>query len=189
MKRQKIKPSIGEPLGIDPAARAMNIDRRTLQRCVDESPEIVPIDNLGTRGSARYTLADCIAAYTLHREKRNQAGEVDELERQRIRLTKAKADVAEIEASLRRGTALDAAATEHVMSGMILTARARFLTLPRKLAPIVSQGTAVEAERALEKEIRTALEELAGFDAGKVYQRYLDQQRIAAAPEEDESAE
>lgn len=186
MKRPKNTKDSVESLSIEAASKLIGSDRRVVSRAIEEAVEIEPTGYHG--GNPRYALRDVVAALIDYKVAavRNQSGdaEPDELEKQRIRLTRAKADVAEIEASLRRGTALDAAATEAVMAGMILTARSRFLHLPRKLAPLVSEVSAVEAERLLEKEIRGALEELAGFDAGKVYQHYLDTQRMAAAPEE-----
>jgi phage terminase Nu1 subunit (DNA packaging protein) len=178
-------------LSIEAASKLIGADRRVVTKAIEGAVEIEPTGYHG--GHARYALRDVVAALIDYKVAaiRNQNGnaEPDELERQRIRLTRAKADVAEIDANLRRGTSLDAAATEKVMGDMILTARSRFLNMPRKLAPQLAQANAAEAERILEREIRAALQELAGFDAGKVYEEYLDRQRMEAAPGDNPAIE
>ena len=49
----------------------------------------------------------------------------------RARLTKAKADIAELDAELKKGTAHDAEAVAAVWADMIGNARAKLLSLPK----------------------------------------------------------
>lgn len=84
-------------------------------------------------------------------------------EAHRARLTKAKADMAEIDADLKKGTTHAAEAVAAVWADMIGNARAKLLALPTKLAGALDGLTITEREALLKDGVNEALRELADY--------------------------
>lgn len=106
----------------------------------------------------------------------------------RARLTAAKADMAEMQAAILKGTVHEAKAVEAVWTDHLLACRAKLLGLPKKLAPRihgVEKLTAIETE--LEAAVTEALNELASYDPALVTDRYVSAHReeLDAATEVD----
>lgn len=105
-------------------------------------------------------------------------------EKERARLTRSKADKAEIEADLLKGTVHESSAVAAVMNEMLASFRQRVLVIPTKTAPLTADcSSTAECYSIIEKECHEALGELADYDPRPVVER---QRAAAAKPEEDE---
>lgn len=92
----------------------------------------------------------------------------------RARLTKAKADISEVQAALLKGTAHEASAIQAEWSDMIGSARTKLLALPSKLAPKVHGQESLAVVRAeLETAVLEALNELSQYEPTLVTRRYV----------------
>jgi phage terminase Nu1 subunit (DNA packaging protein) len=147
-------------LAADAMARLMNIGARRLQNAGRDG--IVPKARHG-----RYPLAETIRAYCAYLQERANAGDggSDSLSKQRARLTKNRADIAEMErARLVRELVLDnemIAANTAIMT----TVRTRMLAVASKYAPrLVMVRNANEVESILRPGIEEGLEELSRLE-------------------------
>lgn len=151
----------------------------------------------GERG--RYDLWASIKGYVAYLQSRNvsrpgsgvvatEGGEVtgEDYQKHRARLYKAKADAAELEASLLRGRLHDADAVRKVTEDMISSARAKLLGVKRKAAGKVIGLTDLAAiEAAIEEPIIEALNELTQYDPSRFTQQAIqDHQPAVEAPAE-----
>jgi phage terminase Nu1 subunit (DNA packaging protein) len=108
---------------------------------------------------------------------------------ERTRLTRAKADMAEMQTAILKGTVHEAKAVEAVWTDHLLACRAKLLSMPKKLAPRIhgmEKLTTVETE--IEAAITEALNELAAYDPALVTDRYVSahRQELDAAAEMDD---
>ena len=145
-------------------------------------------------GRGKYELWPSIRNYikSLQERKVNQWGsgseQGGEYEGHRARLTKARADMAEVQAALLKGTTHEASAVEAVWFDMISNARAKLLSLPSKLAPRVhGEDNLAAIKTAIETAVTEALNELSNYDPRLVTERYVATHResLDAAPEMD----
>jgi len=151
----------------------------------------------GERG--RYDLWASIKGYVAYLQSRNvsrpgsgvtatEGAEVtgEDYQKHRARLYKAKADSAELEASLLRGRLHDADAVRKVTEDMIASARAKLLGVPRKAAGKVKGLTELaEIEATIEEPIIEALNELTQYDPSRYTKQTLqDHQPTVEAPAE-----
>ena len=109
-------------------------------------------------------------------------GEKEGYAEHRSRLTKAKADKAEVEAALIKGTAHDAQAVAAVWQDMIGNARAKLLALPTKLAAQLEGMTIAERQDAIQAAVAQALTELSEYSPEAVTGEYIRTHQ----PEEDD---
>ena len=143
----------------------------------------------------KYELWPSIRNYikSLQERKVNQwstgAGERGgEYEGHRARLTKARADMAEVQAALLKGSTHEASAVEAVWFDMIGNARTKLLAMPSKLAPRVhGEDNLAAIKTAIEAAVTEALNELSNYDPRLVTERYVATHResLDAAPEVD----
>lgn len=105
--------------------------------------------------------------------------------RERERLTRAKADVAEIEAALLKGQSHEAGAVAKVWADMIGNARSKLLALPTKLAAQLEGMSIAERQDILRESINAALTELAGYRPEVVTGEYVKTHRADAEEAED----
>lgn len=142
----------------------------------------------------RYDLWPSIRGYVKHLQERrvNQWDNGEEKggdwQAERTRLTRAKADMAEMQSAILKGTVHEAKAVEAVWTDHLLACRAKLLSLPKKLAPRVhgvDNLATIEAE--LEATVTEALNELASYDPALVTDRYVSAHReeLDAATEVD----
>ena len=82
-----------------------------------------------------------------------------EVSRQRARLAKAQADIAELKAARQRGSLLDAEAVETEWSGVLRTVRAGMLAVPSRVAQRLPHLTAHDVSE-IDAEVRAALTEI-----------------------------
>jgi phage terminase Nu1 subunit (DNA packaging protein) len=130
------------------------------------------------RSRGKYSVWESIKGLLLHREtkKKNQwdGEEGGDYEAHRTRLTKAKADVAEIAAFIAKGQAHDAGAVEAVWTDMLMNCRAKLLSMPTRLAPKLRKETNLAVCKDLiEQAIHDALLELSSYDPVRVTNEYL----------------
>lgn len=151
-------------------------------------------------GRGSYKLLQTIQnflAYQKNKPSNQYAGDSSEegqsYEAHRARLTKAKADIAELDAELKKGTAHDAEAVAAVWADMIGNARAKMLSLPTTLASQLEGMTIQERKEAIQHGVNEALKELADYSPEIVTQEYVATQsnepEEPEAEDDDEAAE
>lgn len=147
------------------------------------------------KGRGQYLLIDSVRnylAYSKGKPKNQHDGSDSEAgrtyEAHRARLTKAKADIAEIEADLKKGTTHDAAAVAAVWADMIGNARAKLLGLPTKLAGALDGLTITEREAIIKDGVNEALQELAEYSPDVVTGEW-ERRRQPMQDEDDEEPE
>ena len=132
------------------------------------------IANLATDGilpradRGLFNLPACVQAYLRHKLVKAKAGDitVHSLVAERSRLTKIKADAAEVEARKLAGELVPAADIDIAWLSVAGAVRSKLLLLPTKVAPrIVALKTPAEAQALLRKEINAALAAIAATPA------------------------
>ena len=140
----------------------------------------------------RYDLWASIRNYIkfLQERKVNQwdsgEGGAGDYSQHRARLTKAKADMAEMEAELMKGTVHDAAAVAAVWADMIGNARAKLLGLPVKLAGALDGLTIAERQEALKLAVNETLVELADYRPEIVTGEWKKRRTEMETPEDED---
>ena len=148
------------------------------------------------RSKGKYAVWESVRGIVYHREtKRKNQWDGDpeseaggDYEAHRARLTKAKADIAEITATIAKGQAHDAGAVEAVWTDMLMNCRSKLLAMPTKLAPkLRKESDLAKVKDLLETAVSEALAELATYDPARVTNEYLSTHRldVAAAPQVD----
>lgn len=138
------------------------------------------------RSHGKYAVWESIKGLMLHKEtkKKNQwdGEEGGDYEAHRARLTKAKADVAEITAAIAKGQAHDAGAVEAVWTDMLMNCRAKLLAMPSRLAPkLRKESDLAVCKNIVEQAVHDALAELASYDPARVTNEYLQTHRLDVA--------
>lgn len=132
----------------------------------------------------KYAVWESIRGLILHRDtkRKNQwdgdpdTPEGESYEAHRARLTKAKADIAEIEADLRKAQVHDAGAVMAVWADMISNTKAKLLSMPTTLAGRVHGEESLEEIRNLiDEAVNQALNELAEYDPSLATDRYVQE--------------
>lgn len=92
---------------------------------------------------------------------RNKNAHSSDYYTEKARLTKAQADKEELKVLQMREILLDAQAVGHAWAAQVAAARAKFLSLPTKVAPLLVNLDADDVRLSLQKYIEEALQELA----------------------------
>ena len=119
-------------------------------------------------GVGLYDIPACVQAFVRHKLVKAKASDVTvhSLMAERSRLTKIKADAAEVEARKLAGELVPAADIETAWLAVAGAVRSRLLAIPTRTAPrIVALKTPVEAQALLRKEINAALAAIAATPA------------------------
>jgi phage terminase Nu1 subunit (DNA packaging protein) len=144
-----------QPIGV--IARLLDLSERRIQQLSREG--VIPKAERG-----QYDLVAAVRDYVAYLRDlavKAQSGAPD-FGAERARLIKAKADLAEMEASGRRGELLPAEAVEAAWTAVLARLRARLLVLPDRLAPLCHEETTIAGVRdQIRKAVREALDELA----------------------------
>jgi phage terminase Nu1 subunit (DNA packaging protein) len=90
------------------------------------------------------------------------------LEAEQTRLTKAKADLAELEVAEQREEFLRASAVMRVWADDVINAKTQLLAVPTKIAPELVGKTIQEIHVKLKNAISKALEEIAEYDGRRI---------------------
>jgi phage terminase Nu1 subunit (DNA packaging protein) len=110
-------------------------------------------------------------------------------QKHRARLTSAKADMAEMQAAILKGTVHEAKAVEAVWTDHLLACRAKLLSMPKKLAPRIHGADKLAIiESEIDAAVTEALNELAEYDPQLATDRYVQAHReeLDAAAEMDD---
>lgn len=139
------------------------LDRRTV---ASRLANVHPAQGEGR--SARYRLADAAGAVFGSagggRAGETAPGEPLDLNTERARLTKAQADKTELEVAVLRGEQIPAETVAASWQDQVMAARARLLSFPATVAPLVVGLSLREAEVELRDRIYEVLEELKDYD-------------------------
>ena len=126
--------------------------------------QLVQAKILPKHDHAQYDLKACTRAYINYIKTRIEGSKKateSTLTSERARLTKAKADEAEINAKERKGDLVAVDAVEQAWEKIGSVLRSRLLTVPAKIAARLALAkTAPDAQRIVEREITDALNEL-----------------------------
>jgi phage terminase Nu1 subunit (DNA packaging protein) len=156
-------------------AEMFGYDKRRIEQFADEGV-VVRV----ARGN--YSVWDSIRGIVHHREtKRKNQWDGDpnspfaaDYDQERALLTRAKREIAEIEADLRKAQVHDAGAVMAVWADMISNAKAKLLSMPTTLAGRVHGEESLEAIRNLiEEAVNQSLNELAEYDPSLATDRYV----------------
>ena len=161
-------------MGVKPRPRAdlESVNAAVLGRVLGISRASVA--NLATDGilpradRGLFNLPACVQAYLRHKLVKAKAGDVTahSLMAERSRLTKIKADAAEVEARKLAGELVPAADIETAWLAVAGAVRSRLLAIPTRTAPrVIGLKTPAEAQALLRKEINAALAAIAATPA------------------------
>lgn len=141
---------------IDTIAKLLDLTPRRVNQLVDEG--VFPKAGRGT-----FELVPVVKGYIKHLRDRIAAGnESDGYTEHRARLTKARADMAELERAQIIASLVPADDIEAAWSAVTAAMRSRLLAIPSKVAPrLMAMKTVNEAQELIRAEIFGALEELA----------------------------
>jgi hypothetical protein len=137
------------------AASFLELNERVFFRMVEEG--VIP-----KAGNGEYILGDVTKAYWESRFA------TEGLEAEQTRLTKAKADLAELDLAAQRGEVHRAAAVMRVWADNVMNAKTRLLSIPTKLAPELVGKDMQGIQTKLKMEINEALHELAEYDERRI---------------------
>lgn len=115
-------------------------------------------------GRGRYPLAESVQRYIGLIDSGGRGdGKVLDYHRERTRLTRIRADVAEVEERERRGLLIPAPLIERAWTQILTLVRQRILALPDRAAARLQDAETIGAKRAVLKELaQEILEELSG---------------------------
>ena len=146
-------------------------------------------------GTDQYLFVESVHGYIefLKNRRTNQhdggGGEgADDYEVQRARLTRAKADIAEIQAETMKGNFHEAASVELVWTDMLMNCRSKLLAMPSRLSPkLRKESNVIKIRSILETTVHEALNELAAYDPDIILSKYIQEHRedVAGTAEMD----
>lgn len=151
-------------------------------------------------GHGTYKLKESMQAYVSFL-KRGGSGDDDggddsagnhraNYEKERARYTRAKADKAEVEASLLKGTTHDAAAVERVWVDAIANVRVKLLALPTTLAAqLDGVDTPAERQDIISDGVNEALSELVEYRPEVLTDEYVKAQGVQTEEVEEDTEE
>jgi phage terminase Nu1 subunit (DNA packaging protein) len=146
-------------VGIAAIAERLRLTPRRIQQLAGEGLPRV------TRG--KYDVDAVLDWYIakLQRELARQTdedGEIAKREREELRMLSAKADLQEIELASKRRELVAIADVEKQMTDLVITTKARILTVPARVAPeILGEQSRVMVQAKIEKAIKESLSHLA----------------------------
>jgi hypothetical protein len=152
---KKVRDFRSEVISTAEAVAFLGLNERTFHRLVEEG--VIP-----KAGNGEYVLGDITEAYWKSRF------DTEGLEAEQTRLTKAKADLAELDLAEQRGEVHRASAVMRVWADNVMNAKTRILSIPTKLAPELAGKELQEIQTKLKTEISEALNELADYDERRI---------------------
>jgi hypothetical protein len=137
------------------AAAFLGLHERVFYQMVEDGA-------LPKAGSGQYIHGDITEA------NRKSRFDTNGLTAEQTRLTKAKADLAELELAEHRGEIHRSVAVMRVWADNVINAKTRMLAIPTKCAPELVGKTLLEITNKLKTEISEALHELADYDERRI---------------------
>jgi phage terminase Nu1 subunit (DNA packaging protein) len=141
---------------VETVARLLDLSPRRVQQLSNEG--VIPKAERG-----RYELVPAVQGYIRYLKSKAIAADTgsDDSEHKK-RLTKARADIAEMEAERLSGNLVDVGAVAKTWSSLFTFARTKFLTLPDECAELVSVDETIEGcHEIIETHVHKILAELA----------------------------
>lgn len=154
---------------VENIAKALNITVRRVQQLVQEGV-------LSKTARGKYNLTECVRNYDNYLKQLGQTSQADEyqldpeansdLNKEKLRLTKAKADKAELEMKILEGEYISVNNVEFEWSNLLIAFRSKMLAIPVKFAPrLINITSAATIQRMLEDEIYAGLLELSKYNS------------------------
>ncbi len=142
-------------------AEILGVNERTLSTWQKNG---LPIEDRHVHGRENLYDTAKVIQWLIQRHSQNltrSGGEILDLEAEKARLTKAQADSTELKLAQQRGELLDAKSVQAEWEEYIMACRAKLLSLPSKLAAIITHETEPTLVQAtLQDAIHEALSEL-----------------------------
>lgn len=158
-KHAKHMPPAPRLVGIAAIAERLRLTPRRIQQLTGEGLPRV------TRG--KYDV-DAVLDWYIARLERRLAGEIDEegeiakREKEEMRLLSARADLNELDLASKRRELVSIADVEKQMTDLVITTKARILTVPARVAPdLLGEQSRVMLQAKIEKSLKEALSHLA----------------------------
>lgn len=168
MGEKALKDATGFKVSTSVISDILNVSARRVRQLVEEG--VIDREKNGT-----FELVPTIKKYILSLKLKNdgKADEKtleDELNFEKIRTERAKADIAEINLARLKGTMHDATDVERVMNDMLSSLRAKLLSMPSKISPqLVSIDEVTVIQELIRKNIYESLEELSDYKTEMFY--------------------
>jgi phage terminase Nu1 subunit (DNA packaging protein) len=162
MTKEPEKPALPLPeeLGVEELGRLLSLTARRLSMLAAEG--IIPRAKRGT-----YPLIAAVQGYIRFLKEAAGEGMNDSLTKQRARLTRSKADIAELQRSRLLGEVIPANEIVAMNTAIASTVRTKLLTVPTKYAArLTNIKKPADAETILRSGIEEALEDLTRLDVG-----------------------
>lgn len=147
------------------------VNQRTLAEMLDLTPQRINqlvIENIIPKTEhGRYELVACVKAYIQFIRKRPSSNNVnaDDYNAQRTRLTKAKADMAEMEKEQMANNLIPVTDVTDAWETMAMNMRTKLLAIPTRTATSVfAADNVIDAKRILKENINEALKELSSVE-------------------------
>jgi terminase small subunit / prophage DNA-packing protein len=148
---------MGEKVNKQRLQAILGKDHKTLLKWQKEG---MPIHKEGARGKSHTFDTEVVIDWLIAR-----ASGKDQLEQARIRLTIAQAMKAELEIEEYLGNLINLDKMKHLWAGVLASCRARILSLPSRLAPVVAtHRDPKKIEKVLKEACDEALTDLANYD-------------------------
>lgn len=141
--------------GANTIAKLLKITPRRLHQLVQEG--VIP-----KRERGRYELVPVVHAYIEYlRDRAINADASNMDDAHKIRLVRARADIAEMEADRLREELIPQTEIEQTWGGLVTTVRRRLLTISTRAAPLcASENETPKCKEIIDAQIRDALEEI-----------------------------
>jgi phage terminase Nu1 subunit (DNA packaging protein) len=137
------------------------VAEQTARKWVAKGCPVIQKGGLG--GEWKFSTAD-VSSWLVAQQKRAKSEEHVDLDEARRRKLAAEAELAELDAAVRRGDVVPVEMVAKIIADQFTACRARFLSIPTKLAPVLISSTdMVECRTLLEAAVDEALHELVGY--------------------------
>lgn len=153
----------GKIANLNEVAQIFGVSDQTVRKWVGKGCPV--LKQGGQQREWQFSTAD-VSGWLVAQQKRSNSAEHVDLEEAKRRKLAAEAELAEIEAAAKRGELVPIDTVARVISDQFTACRARLLSIPTKLAPVLISSTdIVECRTLLEAAVDEALHELIGYVA------------------------
>ncbi len=165
VKKEKVQ---DQTVTCDALATVLGLSTRRIQQLAKD--DVVKKNERG-----RYLLTQSIQGYVEFMKMGGYEVSPQDIKRQRVRLTKANADKAEMEAAVMKGSLIPSGVVKALWAEMIAAFKSSALAIPTKLAPQISGESVDVIKQILTKGVHEALQEIADYDARKIVRSALQE--------------